>query len=105
MSWRLTRAFGASTQASVVDLKFLRFSWHSRLGTSNPKTTLDSINYKCGFESEIRPEYCSGYCEFRIRHTGTIGNGLYHRRMMDETPLNAPVDAPPATGNLREFTV
>src|SRR5258708_33973317 len=30
--------------SSVVDLKFLRFSWHSRLGTSNPKTTLDSIN-------------------------------------------------------------
>ena len=30
---------------SVVDLKFLRLSWHSRLGTSNPKTTLDSINW------------------------------------------------------------
>ena len=30
-------AFGAA--ASVVDLKFLRFPWHPRLGTSNPKTT------------------------------------------------------------------
>jgi len=30
--------------ASVVDLKFLRFAWHLRLGTSNPKTTLESIN-------------------------------------------------------------
>ena len=25
--------------------------------------------------------------------------------MMDETPLNDVADAPPATGNLREFTV
>jgi exodeoxyribonuclease VII large subunit len=33
------------------------------------------------------------------------GNGLYHRRMMDETPLNASIEAPPAKGNLREFTV
>src|SRR5882757_1361378 len=34
-----------------------------------------------------------------------VTNGLYHRRMMDETPLNAPAEAPPTTGNLREFTV
>src|SRR5438874_855579 len=64
--------------ASVVDLKFLRLSWHSRLGTSNPKTTLDSKNYQCGFESEIRPARGPSTCEFRIRHTGVschIGNG------------------------------
>jgi exodeoxyribonuclease VII large subunit len=39
-----------------------------------------------------------------IRHT-TIRNGLYHRRMTDETPLNDPVETPARTGNLREFTV
>src|SRR5258706_8043578 len=34
-----------------------------------------------------------------------VANGLYHRRMMDETPLNAPAEALPATGNVHEFTV
>jgi exodeoxyribonuclease VII large subunit len=36
---------------------------------------------------------------------GTTRDGLYHRRMMDETPLSDHAEAPPATGNLREFTV
>src|SRR3984893_19444033 len=36
---------------------------------------------------------------------GTIRNGLYHRPMMDETPLNDLADVPPTSGNLREFTV
>src|SRR6266699_6106615 len=62
------RSIGKKTP-SVVDLKFLRFLWHPRLGTSNPKTTLDSINCQCGLESEIRPEGCLSTCEFRIRHT------------------------------------
>jgi exodeoxyribonuclease VII large subunit len=35
---------------------------------------------------------------------GTIRNGLYHRRMMDETPLNDLAE-PRAPSNLREFTV
>ena len=36
---------------------------------------------------------------------GTTRNGLYHRRMMDETPLNDLLGTPPASGNVREFTV
>ena len=36
---------------------------------------------------------------------GTTRDGLYHRGMMDETPLSDHAEAPPATGNLREFTV
>src|SRR6267142_3855560 len=35
----------------------------------------------------------------------TTWNGLYHRHMTDETPLNDFLNAPPATGNVREFTV
>src|SRR6266567_8196081 len=44
--------------ASVVNLKFLISRWHPRLGTSNSRTTLESIDCKCGFESEIRSQSC-----------------------------------------------
>jgi exodeoxyribonuclease VII large subunit len=37
--------------------------------------------------------------------SGTTSNGLYHRAMMDETPLSDVVEAPLAQANLREFTV
>src|SRR5712675_1865812 len=43
---------------SVVNLKLVETAWHPRLGTSNSRTTLESIDCKCGFESEIRSQSC-----------------------------------------------
>src|SRR5712671_3407652 len=42
----------ASLPDSVVNLKFLESAWHPLLGTSNSRTTRESI--ECGFESENR---------------------------------------------------